>query len=66
MAYGTLQEHMQALKLFENYIGDSVVLSRIHARNAESYIAHRLASGLSVASVNKDLATNGGSLRNFR
>ena len=57
VADGTLQEQMRALKLFENFIGGSIVLGKIQPRNAESFIADRLASGLSVATVNKDIAT---------
>jgi len=57
VAYGTLQEHMRALRLFDNYIGGSIVLGKNQPRNAESFIADRLASGLSVATVNKDIAT---------
>jgi len=57
VAYGTIQEHMRALKLFEKFIGGSIVLSRIHPRNAEAFIAHRLASGWRPMTVNKDIAT---------
>jgi len=57
VAYGTLQEHMRALKLFENFIDGSIMLCKIQPRNAESFISQRLASGLSVATVNKDIGT---------
>jgi len=57
VAYGTLQEHTRALKLFENFVGGSIVLSKIQPRNAEAFIAHRLASGCRPATVNKDIAT---------
>ena len=46
VAYGTIQEHMRALNFFENYIGGSIMLSKIQPRNAEAFIAHRLASGM--------------------
>lgn len=57
VAYGTLQVQMQSLKLFENYIGGSIVLYKIQPRHAEAFIAHRLASGLKTATVNKDIRT---------
>jgi len=57
VAYGTLLIHMQTLKLFENYIGDLVVLDRIQPRDAEAFIADRLACGLSTATVNKYIRT---------
>jgi integrase len=57
VAYGTIQEHMRALKFFENYIGGSIVLSKIQPPNAEAFIAHRLASGCSPSTANKDIGT---------
>ena len=57
VAYGTIQEHMRALKFFENYIGGSIVLSKIQPRNAEAFIADRLASGCCPSTVNKDIGT---------
>ena len=57
VAYGTIQEHMRALKFFENYIGGLIVLSKIQPRNAEAFIAHRLASGCCPSTVNKDIGT---------
>lgn len=57
VAYGTIQEHMRALKFFENYIGGSIMLSKIQPRNAEAFIAHRLASGCCPATANKDIGT---------
>jgi integrase len=56
VAYGTIQEHTRALKFFENYIGSSIVLSKIQPRNAEAFIAYRSASGCRPATVNKDIA----------
>lgn len=57
VAYATLDDQIRALKLFENFIGHSVFLTNIKPRNAEAFIAKRLASGLAVASVNKDIRT---------
>jgi integrase len=57
VAYATLDDQKRALRLFEKYIGSSIRLSKIKPRHAEAFIAHRLASGLSVATVNKDIRT---------
>jgi len=57
VAYGTIQEHKRALQLFENFIGGSIKLSKIQPRNAEAFIAHRLASGCCPATTNKDIGT---------
>jgi integrase len=56
-AYGTLQEHRRAARLFENFIGGSSPLGKITPRHSEAFIAHRIASGLSPSTVNKDIAT---------
>jgi len=57
VAYGTLQDQMRALKLFEKLIGGSKVLYKIRPRDAEAFIAYRLHSGLSPSTVNKDIRT---------
>jgi integrase len=58
VAYGTVQEHVRALKLFENFIGGSFVLSKIKPRHAEAFVADRLASKeVSIATVNKYIRT---------
>jgi integrase len=57
VAYGTLQEHGRALRLFEKFIGGSFILGKITPRHSEAFIAHRIASGLSPSTVNKDIAT---------
>jgi hypothetical protein len=57
VVYGTLQEHMRARTFLENFIGGSIVLSKIQPRNAEAFIAHRSVSGCRPATVNKDIAT---------
>jgi len=56
-AYGTIQEHMRSLRLFEKFIGGSILLSKIRPRNAEAFVAHRLASGWRPMTVNKDIGT---------
>jgi integrase len=57
VAYATLQDQIRALKLFENYIGSSITLCKIQPRHAEGFVAKRLASGLKIATVNKDIRT---------
>lgn len=57
VACGTLRIQIQVLGLFENYIGDSVVLGKIRPHHAEGFVADRLASGLSTGTVNKYIRT---------
>jgi hypothetical protein len=57
VAYATLCDQIRVLKFFEKFIGGSILLANIKPRNAEAFIANRLASGLSIASVNKDIRT---------
>jgi len=58
VAYGTLQDHMGVLRLFEKFIGGNVRLEKIRPSQAEAFVADRLASGdTSVATVNKYIRT---------
>ena len=57
VAYATLDDQKRALKFFENFIGDSILLSKIKPRHAEAFIAHRLSTVPSVSTVNKDIRT---------
>lgn len=58
VAYGTIQEHKRALRLFEKFIGGSYTLSRIFPRHAEAFVANCLASNkVSIATVNKWIRT---------
>ncbi len=57
VAYATLCDQMRALRFFENFIGGSKLLKNIQARDAEAFIAHRLASDIAVSTVNKDIRT---------
>jgi integrase len=57
VAYATLDDQKRALRFFENFIGGSVLLSRIKPRHAEAFIAHRLSTVSSVSTVNKDIRT---------
>jgi integrase len=57
VAYATLYDQLRALRFFENFIGGSIMLSKIQPRNAEAFIAHRLSTVPSVSTVNKDIRT---------
>lgn len=57
VAYGTLQDQMRVLKLFEKFIGGSRILHKIRPREAEAFIAYRLQSGITTGTVNKDIRT---------
>ena len=57
VAYTTLKDHLRALRLFEDHIGRKTQLKLISPRDAESFVASRLAEGLSIGSVNKDIRT---------
>ncbi|MBW2331127.1 MAG: site-specific integrase [Deltaproteobacteria bacterium] len=57
VAYATLYEQTRALRFFENFIGGSIALTSIKPKQAEAFIAYRLASGLAIATVNKDIRT---------
>ena len=57
VAHTTLKGHLRALSLFAEHIGPQTQLKRISPREAESFVASRLAGGLSVGSVNKDIRT---------
>jgi integrase len=57
VAYATLKDNMRALRFFEKFIGESFLLSKIKPRCAEAFIAHRLSTVPSVATVNKDIRT---------
>jgi len=57
VAYATLVDQLRALRFFEKFIGVPILLSKIRPRDAEAYIAHRLASGVAVGTANKDIRT---------
>jgi site-specific recombinase XerD len=57
VAYATLQDQLRALALFEKFIGASFLLAGIKPRHAEAFVAHRLSTAPSVATVNKDIRT---------
>ncbi len=53
----TLKDQMRALRLFADHIGNEVPMVRINPLHAESFVSHRLAEGLAVGTVNKDIRT---------
>ena len=55
VAYATLDVQKRTLRFFENFIGGSVLLSKIKPRHAEAFIAHRLSTVPSVSTANKDI-----------
>ena len=57
VAHATLQIQIQTLRLFENFINGSVPLHKIKSRDAEAFIAEKIASGLSTGTVNKYIRT---------
>jgi integrase len=57
VAPASLYCQMRALKVFAGHVGDSRLLDRITPRDAEAFVAVRLQSGVSVATVNKDIRT---------
>jgi integrase len=57
VTYATLMDQKRALRLFEKFIGGLVRLKEIQPRHAEAFIADRLASGLAIGTVNKDIRT---------
>jgi integrase len=57
VSHTTLKDHLRALRLFAEHVGSDVSLQRITPCDAESFVACRLAGGLSVNSVNKDIRT---------
>ena len=57
VAHTTLKDHLRVLKLFAQHVGGKTLLQRISPRDAESFVSSRLASGLAIGSVNKDIRT---------
>ena len=57
VAYATLDDQRRALQFFENFIGGSILLSKIKPRHAEAFVAYRLSVVPSIATVNKDIRT---------
>jgi integrase len=57
VAYSTLYDQLRALRFFENFIGGSILMSKIKPRHAEAFVAHRLSIVSSIATVNKDIRT---------
>jgi len=53
----TLDSQLRALRFFEKFMGKSFVVCRLKPWHAEAYIAERLSTVPSVATVNKDIRT---------
>ena len=57
VAQATLEDQARALRMFKEHVGGNTALSKVKPHHAESYVASRLRSGASVATVNKDIRT---------
>ena len=57
VAHSTLVDHNRALSSFADHIGRDILLRRVTARHAESFVAHRLSLGVTPSTVNKDIRT---------
>ena len=57
VAPGTLCDQERAFEMFIRHIGKDMPIAAVSARHAESFIAARLASGLKISTVNKDIRT---------
>lgn len=57
VAHETLLDQLRALEMFKAHLKTKILLDDITPRNAESFIAARLASGVKIATVNKDIRT---------
>ena len=53
----TISDQMRALNLFKKHVNGNTPLKKISPRQAESFVASRLANGKAVATVNKDIRT---------
>ena len=52
VARATLRDHVRALRFFEKFIGNGLLLSKTKPRHAEAFVAHRLSTVSSIATVN--------------
>ncbi|MHC4060076.1 MAG: hypothetical protein ACYSUC_01205 [Planctomycetota bacterium] len=57
VAHTTLKQQVRMLEMLAEHVGPGRVLSRISARDAESFVATRVRLGRAVATVNRDLRT---------
>jgi integrase len=57
VASQSLYDQNRALRMFMEHVGGTRSLSKIAPRDAEAFVAGRLRSGTSVATVNKDIRT---------
>ncbi|UCC96705.1 MAG: tyrosine-type recombinase/integrase [Phycisphaerales bacterium] len=56
-AHTTVKDHLRALTFFAKHVSSGIMLERVSPRHAESFVARRLADGLAVGTVNKDIRT---------
>jgi integrase len=56
-AHTTVKDHLRALRFFAEHVGSKTMLERVSPRHAESFVAKRLATGLAIGTVNKDIRT---------
>ncbi|NIT61618.1 MAG: tyrosine-type recombinase/integrase [Aliifodinibius sp.] len=52
-----MDDQKRALRMFMEHVGKNIQLQKISPKQAESFIAARLSSGVTVATVNKDIRT---------
>jgi len=57
IARESLKDQLRALRMFMDHVGKNTLLREITPRHAESFVSARLASKVSVATVNKDIRT---------
>ena len=57
IARESLADQVRALRMFMEHVGSKTYLKDVRSRHAESFVAARLASGIKVATVNKDIRT---------
>jgi len=57
VARESLADQVRALNMLMEHVGESTLLQDIRPRQAESFVAARLASGVAIATANKDIRT---------
>ncbi len=57
VAHASLKDQLRALRFFADHVGPETLLEQITPRDAESFVAARLASGVKPSTVNKDIRT---------
>jgi integrase len=57
IAPATLWDQMRALRMFMEHVGKNISLKSVSPKDAESFVAARLASGVKATTANKDIRT---------